>query len=76
MNYGPNDNMISMVYTGRYNGAVRANDEVDRIERLKCEEIRRLLEREPEKFAKWTREFFKWYFGLPSEIEVLENYFE
>ncbi len=76
MNYGPNDNMISMVYTGQYDGAVRANDEVDRIERLKCEEIRRLLEREPEKFAKWTREFFKWYFGLPSEIEILENYFK
>lgn len=76
MNYGRNDNMISVLYLGKYNKFPQNfnRDEIARLELLSIDEIKHMLYQSPEKFAKWTREIFKWYFGVASEIEVMERY--
>ena len=74
MNYGPNDNMISELYECLYDGPIRSyRREVQHLEFLRMDEIRRMLEKHEDRFAPWTREILKWHLKLPSKIEILSS---
>ncbi len=76
MKYGPNDNMISVIYECHYLGEIDINkidrNEIKKIELLPLNEVREMLISDESKFAPWTREILKWYFNMPSKLERLE----
>ena len=74
MKYGPNDNMISVIYEYRHIGKINKvnKDEIEKIEFLSLNEVMEMLTSDESKFAPWTREILKWYFHMPSKLEKLE----
>ncbi len=73
--YGPLDNMISLLYTGRAEDAVTKDEkEIESLVFASPKDLKNMLSERPEKFAKWAREILKWYFGMPSEAEIMEVY--
>ena len=72
MNYGLNDNMISELYECQYDGPFRIDKhETQCLEILSLQEIKKMLAKDEEKFAPWTKEILKWYLKLPSKVEPL-----
>jgi isopentenyldiphosphate isomerase len=67
MNYGENDNMISVLFQCDYNGKIKSKDE---IVFLTNDEIKLML-KDKEKFAKWTLEYLKYFFEMKSELEKI-----
>jgi isopentenyl-diphosphate delta-isomerase type 1 len=76
MNYGPNDNEISEVYTGVVNPAVVKFDpvEVERIDYYSLPELHKLLVDKAFIFSYWFEQIIQWYLGNPSALQVLEKY--
>ena len=74
MNYGLGDNMISELYEAEFDGKISFFDkeEIQEIKFYPLDEIKRMLKEEENKFASWTKEILKWYFGFPSNLEILE----
>lgn len=72
MKYGPNDFMISEVFECKYSGEIKLdNMEVEKFEFLDLDKVKKLLEENKSKFAPWTSEILKWYFKMPSKIEMI-----
>lgn len=71
MNYGPEDNMISALFLCDYNGKIKIDKkEISEIIFLTNDEIKLML-KEKEKFAKWTMEYLKYFFGMKSKLEKI-----
>ncbi len=72
--YGPNDNMISILYEAEYDGKINMDpSEVQSAELLSLDEIKGKLLNNPEQFAQWTREILRWYLHMPSRVEKIEG---
>ena len=67
MNYGPNDNEISMVYKGIAGiEQIRFDpEEIERVDAYTLEELQNLLEQKPQLFSYWFEQIFLWLTKKP-----------
>jgi isopentenyl-diphosphate delta-isomerase type 1 len=73
MRFGKNDNMINTVYACQYDGKLTANkEEVASVSFLPLQKIKSLLKEKDTMFPPWTSEILKWYFKMPSKLELIE----
>ena len=78
MDYGPGDNMISVLYEGTVGEeAIRVDpNEVERIFEHTVSELEELLAQEGVSFSRWFRQPLLWYLGRPSAIQIIEVFQE
>jgi isopentenyldiphosphate isomerase len=77
MNYGPNDNEISVLYEGVVNPKLVKFDpvEIESIQYLHEEELKELMEVESEKFCGWFIEIMNAYTDKHDQnLHILEKY--
>jgi 16S rRNA (adenine1518-N6/adenine1519-N6)-dimethyltransferase len=74
MNYGPNDNMITVLYGANWGGGLQNVDEseIAEVTWLTKDELKGLLKREYA--AKWFKEEMNWLLGGKTEAVILEKY--
>lgn len=78
MNYGPNDNEISVLYKGHVDPTFVKFDpvEVERVDYYSLSELEGFLLNKQLVFSYWFEQILHWYFGTPSALEVLEEYMD
>ena len=76
LEYGEYDNMISVLYKGKCEANTFSEEILasSSIRQFSPNQIKLMLTEKPQEFSKWAREILKWYFGLKTEISVLEKY--
>jgi isopentenyl-diphosphate Delta-isomerase len=76
MNYGPNDNEISMIFQGLLDpGTVKFDPiEIDDIYYYTLDELMEKMWGESMTFCGWFVEILNWYLGRPSQLSVLKDY--
>jgi len=74
MNYGSNDNHLTVLYGGLWEGMPPKVDmkEVDEIKWHSLDGVRSLIG--SGNVPKWFREEMSWWFGERTEVEVVEDY--
>lgn len=74
MEYGVNDNEISVIYEGRLNGKSVQFDpvEISEVQFLSLAEIRKGITDQNHLFCGWFIEIMNWYFDKPTKLTVLE----
>ena len=72
MNYGPNDNEISVLYKGTVDPAQVKFDpvEIAEISYRSMDELRSMLESKDHILCGWFIEILKWYWGQPANMSV------
>jgi isopentenyl-diphosphate delta-isomerase type 1 len=75
MNYGPNDNEISIIFKGVLtNQRVQFDPvEIEQVEYYPLAELQTLMQNEPAKFSYWFGQILLWYFDKPSALQVMDN---
>ena len=69
MKYGEYDYMICKLFYCKYDGEIKINkEEINEIIYFTKYELKRRLEKNDEKFAPWTRELLKLFFGMPNKL--------
>ena len=78
MNYGPGDNMISVLYEGMVDEELITVDpnEVEQIIHHSTSELGELLTQEEISFSRWFKQLLLWYLGRPSGIQIIEEFQE
>lgn len=73
MNYGPNDNEISLLYRGEIGFQPIRFDpqEVERVDYLTLPELEERLSRNPAAFSYWFGQILLWLLGRSSALQVL-----
>jgi len=75
MNYGPNDNEVSVIFTGIADPATIRLDpqEIERIELYEVNELQQLMEQSPQKFSYWFSQIFLWLIKQPSALQIMKT---
>ena len=75
MNYGSNDNEISMIYKGIADlEQIRFDpEEIERVEAYTIEELQNLLEQKPQLFSYWFEQIFLWLTQNPSALQIIKG---
>jgi len=75
MNYGPNDNEISVIYKGIADLEQIHFDpeEIERVEAYNTEELGTLLEQKPQLFSYWFEQIFLWLIQKPSALQIIKG---
>ena len=75
MNYGPDDNEVSMIYSGTVDPKQVHFDpeEIERVDTYTIEELQTLLEQKPELFSYWFEQIFLWYTQKPSALQIIKG---
>jgi len=75
MNYGPNDNEVSMIYKGIVDSKqVRFDpEEIERVDAYTIEELGSLLEQKPELFSYWFEQIVLWLAQKPSAVQIMKG---
>ncbi|HAV78786.1 MAG TPA: NUDIX hydrolase [Anaerolineae bacterium] len=75
MNYGPNDNEISMIFKGIADLASVLFDpeEIERVGAYSIEELQIIMEQKPENFSYWFGQITLWLLDKPSALQVMNN---
>lgn len=75
MNYGPNDNEISMIYRGTAGlEHIRFDpEEIERVDAYTIAELQSLWEQKPEKFSYWFAQILFWFMQKPSALQILKG---
>ncbi len=73
MNYGPNDNEISLLYRGEISLQLIRFDpqEVEHVEYLSLPDLETRLSAEPQAFSYWFGQILRWLLGQPSALHIL-----
>jgi len=73
MEYGPNDNEISLIYNGKIKlGQVTFDPvEISEVKFMSLDEIRTGITDQKEMYCGWFVEIMKWYFSEPARLKVL-----
>lgn len=73
MEYGPNDNEISVIYEGKIQPEqIRFDpEEIAEVRFMGLDEIRAGMENEKERFCGWFVELMNWYLGKPCRLKEL-----
>ena len=76
MNYGQNDNEISVVFQGCTDSTKVCPDpvEIDSVHWLSVDELKSMMDRENSEFSGWFLEIMHWYRGKPSALIVLQRW--
>jgi isopentenyl-diphosphate Delta-isomerase len=76
MNYGLNDNEISVLYKGLVDPTFVKFDpvEVERVDYYNLIELQELLIDKEITLSYWFKQILQWYLGNPSALQVLEKY--
>ena len=76
MNYGPNDNEISVLYKGSVEPDRVAFDpiEIERIAYYGLDDLMEMLGNKKDNFSYWFEQILHWYQGKPSALEILKKY--
>jgi len=76
MNYGPNDNEISVLFRGTVDGSQVRFDpvEIERIEYYSLIDLQELMETDPAAFSYWFEQILLWVLGKPSEMVILQDH--
>lgn len=74
MNYGPNDNEISVIYKGVVDpNQIRFDpEEIERVDTYTIEELQSLLEQKPDKFSYWFGQILLWFVRKPSTLQIIK----
>jgi isopentenyl-diphosphate delta-isomerase type 1 len=75
MNYGPNDNEISMIYKGYVAPEQVRFDptEIERVDYFTLSELQMRMNDETTKFSYWLEQILLWLLDKPSALQVLDN---
>jgi len=75
MNYGPNDNEVSMIYKGIVDSKqVRFDpEEIERVDAYTIKELGSLLEQKPELFSYWFGQILLWFMQKPSALQIMKG---
>lgn len=75
MNYGPNDNEISMIFKGIVDpDRVRFDpEEIERVDTYTIEELGTLLEQKPGIFSYWFEQILLWFMQRPSALQIING---
>jgi isopentenyl-diphosphate delta-isomerase type 1 len=73
MEYGPNDNEISVIYEGKVDPDKVQFDreEISEVGYMSLDEIKEGIMREKEIFCGWFVELMNWYFGQPARLKEM-----
>jgi isopentenyl-diphosphate delta-isomerase len=73
MNYGPNDNEISVLFEGNVDSSkIQFDpDEISEVMYYDIHDLRAEIKNHPEKFCGWFKEIVKCYFNEPANMVVL-----
>lgn len=76
MNYGPNDNEISLLFQGTGDPACVRFDpvEIERVDYCRLAELRDSMREESLPLSRWFVEMLRWFFDQPSEMKIIETY--
>jgi isopentenyl-diphosphate delta-isomerase type 1 len=76
LNYGQNDNEISVVYKGCASSPeiFPDPDEIDSVLWLSMDELKNLMEMQNPKFSAWFLEIMQWYWGKSTVLTVLHKW--
>ncbi|MBC7876212.1 MAG: NUDIX domain-containing protein [Anaerolineales bacterium] len=76
MNYGVNDNEISVLYEGIVDPSTVKFDpvEIEEVTYYSLEEIQEMTNRKDVKFCSWFVQILNWYMQKPAELTVLNTY--
>jgi isopentenyldiphosphate isomerase len=76
MNYGQNDNEISVVYEGCTSPPeiLSDPDEIDSVQWLSMDELKVRMEKQKEEYSGWFLEIMNWYWGKPSALTILQSW--
>ncbi len=74
MPYGPNDYMICRLFRCNYDGVIKPNEEVSRIEFFEMDELKRIVNEKPEMLTPWFVEMLKWYFKMDNRLHIFGSY--
>jgi isopentenyl-diphosphate delta-isomerase type 1 len=76
MNYGQNDNEISIVFQSHTDSNEVYPDpvEIDSVHWLSVDELKNMMDRENSEFSGWFLEIMHWYWGKPSALIVLQRW--
>jgi len=75
MNYGFNDNEVSVIYRGIVDpNQVRFDpEEIESVDTYTVEELRTLLEQKTELFSYWFEQILLWYMQKPSALQIVKD---
>jgi len=75
MNYGPNDNEVSIIFRGTVDPKHARFDpvEIERVDTYTIEELQNLLEQKPELFSYWFEQIFLWLIQKPSALQIIKG---
>ena len=73
MEYGPNDNEISVIYQGKVDPSqVRFDpEEISEVKYMSLNEIREGIIKEKKIYCGWFVELMNWYFGRATKLKVM-----
>jgi isopentenyl-diphosphate delta-isomerase len=71
---GPNDYQITKLFKCIYDGKIKPNEEVSEIRFFELEDLREIIDKEPDKLAPWFLEILKWYFKMDNKLHIFEVY--
>lgn len=76
LNYGPNDNEISALFTGTADPARVQFDpiEIQRVDYRHLDELKIILQKKTLPLSRWFTQILHWYFGQPAELKIIETY--
>lgn len=76
MNYGPNDNEISLLYRGALPPRPLRFDpeEVERVDLFTLAELNERLAADPAAFSYWFAQILRWLLGQPSALQPLDTF--
>jgi len=76
MNYGPNDNEISMLFKGiaEPTGIQFDPQEIERIELYEINELKQIMEQSPQKFSYWFSQILLWMTNQSSALQIMQLY--
>ena len=75
MNYGPNDNEISVIYKGTADleKIIFDPEEIEAVQAFTLEELQIMLEQKPESFSYWFTQIFLWFTQKPSALQIMKD---
>lgn len=75
MNYGPNDNEISMIFKG-VSGPDLVHfdpDEIEKVDYLDAQELEQLMLYTPAMLSRWFLQILLWFFDKPSDLIIIDG---
>jgi 16S rRNA (adenine1518-N6/adenine1519-N6)-dimethyltransferase len=74
MPYGPNDYHVSKLFKCDFDGEIKPNEEVSKIEFFEMNRLKEIISNNPEMFTPWFVEMLKWHFNIENRLHIFQVY--